>query len=131
MLTAYLSDCIYCHPCTATRLGGRTNPYCAATQRAPAPPPSLAGWRHTQSTDSFLSYWYTQRAGTARRHFQNGGYMALLEAKTSFYSEQRRKLEFFLPNNQKSFGLKLLLSCPRSFRVPIRHVRCCRYANFR
>ena len=31
---------------------------------------------------TFLSYWYTQRAVTARRHFQNGGYMALLEAKT-------------------------------------------------
>ena len=52
--------------------------------------------------------------------------MALLEAKTSFYSEQRRKLEFFLPNNQKSFGLKMLPSSPRSFRIPIRHVRCCR-----
>ena len=36
-------------------------------------------------------------------------------------------LEFFLPNNQNSFGLKMLPSSPRSFRIPIRHVRCCKY----
>ena len=35
-------------------------------------------------------------------------------------------LEFFLPNNQNSFGLKMLPSSPRSFRIPTRHVRCCR-----
>ena len=44
-----------------------------------------------ETTISFLSYRYTQRAVTARRHFQNGGYMALLEAKTGlfFYVAQK------------------------------------------
>ena len=40
-------------------------------------------------------------------------------------------LGFFLPNNQNSFGLKMLPSSPRSFRIPIRHVRCCRQGKSR
>ena len=36
-------------------------------------------------------------------------------------------LGFFLPNNQNSFGLKMLPSSPRSFCILTRRVRCCSF----